>query len=481
VTGGGIDPAQPTPVYEQLKRLLLRQILEERIPPGNQLPTEHELCATYGISRTPVHRALAELSEEGVVVRHRRRGTFVNPHWVRRNAATTEVRVVVPDGPWEGLIRAVLPDDMALSVVTVDLRSLHQHVTHAVAAGVAPDLAVVDSVWVSEFAASGFLHSLDSIDPQWIGGDYARDCVPSFVSSNRWGGATVAVQAEADVAGLWFDRELLGGASGGGAPATWRGLVSTLRSLRRAEFAHPLVLPGGAPSGEATTYCLLAVLASNGAEVVTDGAVALDEPEAVEALALLQRMARLGLIPAEVTAWPRERPLQALGTGAAACAFGGSYELPALAAAAGVGLEEARRRFGFARMPAGPSGRHRTLAGGMVNVIFRQASDPGQAMRLVRRLADPDAQVRMAEITGQLPPRRSALARVVSASPFLAETATLLESSVVRPSVPSYDRVSRQLQTMLEDVLVGRATPAAAARHTAQLVAAITGLPRRGG
>ena len=239
-----------------------------------------------------------------------------------------------------------------------------------------------------------------------------------------------------------------------------------------------MVLPGGAPAGEATTYCLLALLASNGAEVVADGRITLAEPDAVAAVSLLRRLAQLELVPPEVTTWARERPLQALGTGAAACALGGSYELPALAAAAEVGHEEARRRFGFARMPVGPSGRHRSLAGGMVSVIFRQASEPGQAMRLIRRMAAPDAQVRMAEITGQLPPRRSAVARVVTSSPFLADTAQLLDASVVRPSVRAYDRVSQQLQSMVEDILTGRASPAATARHTAQLVAAITGLPR---
>jgi multiple sugar transport system substrate-binding protein len=128
-------------------------------------------------------------------------------------------------------------------------------------------------------------------------------------------------------------------------------------------------------------------------------------------------------------------------------------------------------------MPVGPSGRHHSLAGGMVSVIFRQASEPGQAMRLVRRMAASDAHVRMAEATGQLPPRRSALARVVALSPFLADTAQLLDASVVRPSVRAYDRVSQQLQSMVEDVLAGRVAPAAAARHTAALIAAITGLP----
>ena len=74
-----IDPAQPIPIYFQLKTLLLEDILGGRYDGDGRLPTEHEFCARYRISRTPVRRALSELAEEGVVLRHRRRGTFVNP------------------------------------------------------------------------------------------------------------------------------------------------------------------------------------------------------------------------------------------------------------------------------------------------------------------------------------------------------------------------------------------------------------------
>ena len=80
-----IDSDLPIPVYFQLKTLLLEEVLEGHYGPDGRLPTEHELCARHGISRTPVTRALSELAAEGVVIRHCRRGTFVNPHWVRRN------------------------------------------------------------------------------------------------------------------------------------------------------------------------------------------------------------------------------------------------------------------------------------------------------------------------------------------------------------------------------------------------------------
>jgi hypothetical protein len=60
--------------------------------------------------------------------------------------------------------------------------------------------------------------------------------------------------------------------------------------------------------------------------------------------------------------------------------------------------------------------------------------------------------------------------------PFIARTAEILGRAVPRPWTPSYPRVSGQLQAMLEAVLTGRLSAAAAAQRTADLIGAITGL-----
>ncbi|HEX3202087.1 MAG TPA: winged helix-turn-helix domain-containing protein [Actinomycetes bacterium] len=74
----------------------------EEIPDGRhgagRAATEHQLCERHGISRTPVTRALSELATEGVVIRHRRRGTFVNPHWLHGHRGGPELRVIASDG-----------------------------------------------------------------------------------------------------------------------------------------------------------------------------------------------------------------------------------------------------------------------------------------------------------------------------------------------------------------------------------------------
>src|SRR5215213_1020200 len=110
---------RPIPPYFQLKTLLLEAILAGDVGPGERLPTEHELCERYAISRTPVSRALSELADEGVILRHRRRGSFVNPHWLARRPDQPEVRVVVSEGPWGDLLRNAAPDERQVNLVTV--------------------------------------------------------------------------------------------------------------------------------------------------------------------------------------------------------------------------------------------------------------------------------------------------------------------------------------------------------------------------
>jgi multiple sugar transport system substrate-binding protein len=472
-----IDPTQPIPIYFQLKTLLLEEILSGVYRPDERLPTEHELCAIYGISRTPVTRALSELAQDGVILRHRRRGTFVNPHWEHRPPNGRELRIVVPDGPWEDMIRAAAPAGVGVNVARVNLPDLHQVIARAIAEGRGPDLAVLDSVWVPEFAAAGFLRPLDELAPDWLRDEYEADFLEPFVTANRFAGQTVTVQAEADVAGIWYRRSDLV-ALGLEPPSSWKELTTAGRALAAAgRLPHAIVLPGGSRGGETTSYCLLALLASNGVSVLTADGVTVDCPRTVEAFEFLRELVDTGLLPGDAVTYEWDRPIRLLAQGQAAISFGGSYEGPALAAAAGIRPGDVWDQFGFVAIPSGPGGAGATLAGGMVYAILRQAAYPELAMRLLEQLVSAEALAAMSRTTSQIPSRRSAVALVADESPLLSVSAAMLERAVVRPATPVYARVSAQLRTVLEALLTGRLTPAAASERAADMIGAITGLP----
>ena len=67
----------PTPLYFQLYKLLKNGILDGTFINGSQLPTEGQLSEEFGVSRITSKRAMDELAREGLVERHRGRGTHV--------------------------------------------------------------------------------------------------------------------------------------------------------------------------------------------------------------------------------------------------------------------------------------------------------------------------------------------------------------------------------------------------------------------
>lgn len=66
-----------TPLYRRVRAALRAQIEAGELPPGSLIPTEQDLVAQYGVSRTTVREALSGLVQEGLLVRQRGKGTFV--------------------------------------------------------------------------------------------------------------------------------------------------------------------------------------------------------------------------------------------------------------------------------------------------------------------------------------------------------------------------------------------------------------------
>jgi GntR family transcriptional regulator len=81
-----IDRNSPMPLYYQLKRLLLAKIDSGELKPGDIFPTEQQIQDGHNVSRTTVRQALSELEDEGKIVRHRGRGTFVAKPKVHHSA-----------------------------------------------------------------------------------------------------------------------------------------------------------------------------------------------------------------------------------------------------------------------------------------------------------------------------------------------------------------------------------------------------------
>ena len=74
-----IDRDSYEPAYVQLANILRRQIAEGLFRPGDQLPSEAQLCRRYEVSPMTVRRSINLLADQDVVSTAQGRGTFVKP------------------------------------------------------------------------------------------------------------------------------------------------------------------------------------------------------------------------------------------------------------------------------------------------------------------------------------------------------------------------------------------------------------------
>jgi len=72
-----VDPASGVPPYEQIRIQYERMIAAGVLSPGDRLPTIAQLAADLGLANGTVARSYRELESTGLIVSHRRRGSFV--------------------------------------------------------------------------------------------------------------------------------------------------------------------------------------------------------------------------------------------------------------------------------------------------------------------------------------------------------------------------------------------------------------------
>ena len=69
-----------SPLYQQIKTLILRSLQEGEWRPGEAIPSEIDLAARFKVSQGTVRKAVDELAAENLLVRRQGKGTFVATH-----------------------------------------------------------------------------------------------------------------------------------------------------------------------------------------------------------------------------------------------------------------------------------------------------------------------------------------------------------------------------------------------------------------
>ena len=96
-----------SPLYRQIKALLLQGLQAGEWLPGQAIPSEMELAARYRVSQGTVRKAIDEMATDNVLVRRQGKGTFVATH-AEQSTQYRFLRLMPDDGSNPSLQRRLL-------------------------------------------------------------------------------------------------------------------------------------------------------------------------------------------------------------------------------------------------------------------------------------------------------------------------------------------------------------------------------------
>ena len=96
-----------SPLYQQIKGLITRELEAGVWKPGEAIPSELELAARFKVSQGTVRKAIDELAADNLLVRRQGKGTFVATHAEQR-IQYRFLRLMPDDGNTLGMARRLL-------------------------------------------------------------------------------------------------------------------------------------------------------------------------------------------------------------------------------------------------------------------------------------------------------------------------------------------------------------------------------------
>ena len=337
--------------------------------------------------------------------------------------------------------------DATVKVTAVPWEAAHDKISAAIASGKTPDVSLIGTTWMGEFAKAG------GLDPTPDGlvkdSDFYDGAWGSTVVSNTSYGVPWYVETRV----LYYRTDLAKKAGWDKAPTTWDEFSKFAADLKKSGVKYPVSLQPGQTGSWQT---VLPFAWSNGAKVTNAGGTdySIDSPQMTEALGYYKSFFDKGYSQTRMLD-PGE-----LENGFAKGTYGSFISGPWH-----IGLVEdaglTKDKYAVAPLPGKDSGPGTSFTGGGDLAVFKDAKNRDGAWKLVRWLSEPQTQSKWYDTLKDLPAVKSAWQ-----SGDLADDQQLqvfgrqLDSALAPPAVPSWEQVASVIDGDVEKAVKGSVPPA---------------------
>jgi len=334
--------------------------------------------------------------------------------------------------------------DVTVNVTAVPWESAHDRIATSIAGGETPDISMLGTTWVGEFAATGALEPT----PEGL-------VEPSDFFEGSWGTAVVddvayGVPWYVDTRVLYY-RTDMAEAAGVEAPTTWEEAKTFFAALQGEGAKSGVSLP---PGGFDSWQYIAPNAWQDGGDILSeDGSeFTFDTAAWKEAFEYYNSYFDEGI--AEPTRFETGEIEQEFIDGTVGAFYSGPFHVGLLREQGG---EDFADKFAVAMVP-GESSRTSFTGGGNL-AVFNDSENRDASWKFVRWLSEPETQIEWYGISTDLPSTTAAFEDPQFADdPYLSVFAEQLADSKAPPAIPTWAQVSAVIDQELEKVTRGDTT-----------------------
>lgn len=331
-----------------------------------------------------------------------------------------------------------LNPDVKINLTAVPWSAGHSKLQTAIAGGATPDISMIGSSWMSEFAPA-----LATVPSNFSATDFFPGTIEGTTVDKRW----AAVPWYADVPMLYYRTDLAKQAGWDRAPKTWdevQSLAADYRSKAGAKWGMRLY------TGPSSFLGNLWIPFTAGAKLEDGKKWTFTTPEWQQATEFYKSWFDKGLVDPNSDPAPAQMPADFVSgnTPMFVATPAGQGAITQIAGA------EFDSKYALAPLPYGSA--QVSVVGGSHLGVFQKAKNPTAAWKLIKWLSSPDTQASFFEATGDLPPGPAAWKLPALANKTrIAAVGEALKTALAIPTPATLEQVFAIGDSTLEQIRKG--------------------------
>lgn len=350
--------------------------------------------------------------------------------------------------------------DIHINIQVVPWDTLLQRLTTDIAGGQAPDISIIGTRWLVDFASQGIAEPVDS----YLSPEFKGTFIDTFMAPSVIDGKIMGLPVAASARAMLVNTDLLEKA-GAKAPTTWDEFYEAAKKLKAVPDTFAFGLQG--KEIETDAYFYYSLWTHGGDILKADGTSGLDTPEALEALTMYKTMIDEGLTQPSPTNYTREDVFNLFKQGKVGMIFTFPMLIPQIKA------EAPNLKYQVLPFPEGKA--KATYGVTDTLMLFSSSQVKKEAWKFIEFAYQDKYREKFDIGEGFLPVTKNVAALDAFKGPDVAGFAAGLPYAKFAPTIANWEEIADTTVRMLQQVYLGQAQPADALKAAAADINKIRG------